>query len=100
MRAMTLIKMYFVASLRASTADVSRRISEKVGNLCRSWANPAMFRHTFIKDLSQTAQIHLLYTRLQAFPPHFLLCWAGSNVAQMHTSKNYQPYWWSAILRI
>jgi hypothetical protein len=31
-RAMTLIKMYFVGSLRALTADVSRRISEKVDN--------------------------------------------------------------------
>jgi hypothetical protein len=56
----------FVVSLRASTADVSSRISEKVGNLCRSWANPVMLRHTFIQDLSQTAQIHLLYTRLRS----------------------------------
>ena len=31
-RAMTLIKMYFVGSLRALTADVFRRISEKVGS--------------------------------------------------------------------
>ena len=29
-RAMTLIKMYFVGSLRALTADVSKRLSEKV----------------------------------------------------------------------
>ncbi|RPD58666.1 Sec34-domain-containing protein [Lentinus tigrinus ALCF2SS1-6] len=44
-RAMTLIKMYFVGSLRALTADVSRRLSEK--------------------DVSTTAQTHLLYTRFQ-----------------------------------
>ncbi|CAL1706078.1 unnamed protein product [Somion occarium] len=42
-RAMTLIKMYFVGSLRALTADVSKRLSEK--------------------DVSSTAQAHLLYTR-------------------------------------
>ncbi|KAH9949100.1 Sec34-like family-domain-containing protein [Amylocystis lapponica] len=42
-RAMTLIKMYFVGSLRALTVDVSRRMSEK--------------------DVSVTAQMHLLYTR-------------------------------------
>ena len=29
-RAMTLIKMFFVGSLRALTADVSKRLSEKV----------------------------------------------------------------------
>ncbi|KAI0633496.1 Sec34-domain-containing protein [Trametes polyzona] len=44
-RAMTLIKMYFVGSLRALTADVSKRLSEK--------------------DVSTTAQMHLLYTRFQ-----------------------------------
>ncbi|EKM54776.1 uncharacterized protein PHACADRAFT_197206 [Phanerochaete carnosa HHB-10118-sp] len=42
-RAMTLIKMYFVGSLRALVADVTKRISEK--------------------DVSTTAQRHLLYTR-------------------------------------
>ncbi|PCH35965.1 Sec34-domain-containing protein [Wolfiporia cocos MD-104 SS10] len=42
-RAMTLIKMYFVGSLKALTADVTKRISEK--------------------DVSATAQMHLLYTR-------------------------------------
>ena len=30
-RAMTLIKMYFVGSLRSLTADVSKRLSEKAG---------------------------------------------------------------------
>ncbi|KAI0694271.1 Sec34-domain-containing protein [Cytidiella melzeri] len=45
-RAMTLIKMYFVGSLRALVADVSRRISEK--------------------DVSTTAQMHLLYTRFSS----------------------------------
>ncbi|CDO75690.1 hypothetical protein BN946_scf184585.g3 [Trametes cinnabarina] len=44
-RAMTLIKMYFVGSLRALTADVSKRLSEK--------------------DVSTTAQTHLLYTRFR-----------------------------------
>ncbi|KAI9437455.1 Sec34-like family-domain-containing protein [Lactarius indigo] len=42
-RAMTLIKMYFVGSLRALTQDVSRRLFEQ--------------------DVSDTAQMHLLYTR-------------------------------------
>ncbi|KAF8267658.1 Sec34-like family-domain-containing protein [Lactarius quietus] len=42
-RAMTLIKMFFVGSLRALTQDVSRRLFEQ--------------------DVSDTAQIHLLYTR-------------------------------------
>ncbi|KAN0130284.1 Sec34 domain containing protein [Lactarius tabidus] len=42
-RAMTLIKMYFVGSLRALTQDVSRRLFEQ--------------------EVSDTAQMHLLYTR-------------------------------------
>ncbi|KAF9011857.1 Sec34-domain-containing protein [Cyathus striatus] len=42
-RAMTLIKMNFVGSLRALTADISRRLSEK--------------------DLSEHIQTHLLYPR-------------------------------------
>ncbi|EIW83115.1 Sec34-domain-containing protein [Coniophora puteana RWD-64-598 SS2] len=45
-RAMTLIKMFFVGSLRALTVDVSRRLSEK--------------------DVSSTAQTHLLYTRFRS----------------------------------
>ncbi|KAL7281373.1 hypothetical protein ACG7TL_004683 [Trametes sanguinea] len=44
-RAMTLIKMYFVGSLRALTTDVSKRLFEK--------------------DVSTTAQMHLLYTRFR-----------------------------------
>ncbi|OSD04130.1 Sec34-domain-containing protein [Trametes coccinea BRFM310] len=44
-RAMTLIKMYFVGSLRALTTDVSKRLFEK--------------------DVSTTAQTHLLYTRFR-----------------------------------
>ncbi|KAJ7145893.1 Sec34-like family-domain-containing protein [Mycena epipterygia] len=44
-RAMTLIRMYFVGSLKALSADVSKRISEK--------------------DVSPTAQMHLLYTRFK-----------------------------------
>ncbi|KZT63738.1 Sec34-domain-containing protein [Daedalea quercina L-15889] len=42
-RAMTLIKMFFVGSLKALTVDVAKRMSEK--------------------DVSATAQMHLLYTR-------------------------------------
>ncbi|KAH9839058.1 Sec34-like family-domain-containing protein [Rhodofomes roseus] len=42
-RAMTLIKMFFVGSLKALTVDVTKRMSEK--------------------DVSATAQMHLLYTR-------------------------------------
>jgi len=45
-RAMTLIKMYFVGSVRALTTDISRRLSEK--------------------DVSATAQHHLLYTRFMS----------------------------------
>ncbi|KAG1715625.1 hypothetical protein ID866_1549 [Astraeus odoratus] len=48
-RAMTLIKMFFVGSLRALTADVSKRLSEK--------------------DVSATAQMHLLYTRFRSITP-------------------------------
>ncbi|VDC05907.1 unnamed protein product [Peniophora sp. CBMAI 1063] len=45
-RAMTLIRMYFVGSLRALNADVSKRLSEK--------------------DVSATATHHLLYTRFRS----------------------------------
>lgn len=48
-RAMTLIKMFFVASLRALATDVSKRLSEK--------------------DVSATAQMHLLYTRFRSVTP-------------------------------
>src|SRR5882762_2464347 len=63
-RAMTLIKMYFVGCLRALTAGVSRRILEKVSSLCRSWATVSC-SPAFIQDASQSAQMHLLYTRFQ-----------------------------------
>jgi len=63
---MTLIKMYFVGSLRALTADVSRRISEKVGGLSRSWGPIVSYSPAFIQDVSQTAQMHLLYTRFRS----------------------------------
>ncbi len=43
---MTLIKMYFVGSLKALVADVSRRMTDK--------------------DTSHTAALHLLYTRFQS----------------------------------
>ena len=62
-RAMTLIKMYFVGSLRALTADVSRRISEKV---CYLSLNHPLMTHSPIQDVSQTAQMHLLYTRFRS----------------------------------
>ena len=53
---MTLIKMYFVGSVRALTADISRRLSEK--------------------DVSATAQNHLLYTRFMSVSSQLspLLC--------------------------
>ena len=44
-RAMTLIKMYFVGSLKALTSDVSRRMPDK--------------------QVTSTTQMHLLYTRFQ-----------------------------------
>jgi hypothetical protein len=68
-RAMTLIKMYFVGSLRALTTDVSRRISEKVGSSL-SWLHFTRSRnhatYTIPQDVSQTAQMHLLYTRFRS----------------------------------
>ncbi|KAI5119861.1 hypothetical protein M0805_000695 [Coniferiporia weirii] len=45
-RAMTLIKMYFVGSLKALSADISKRMSDR--------------------EASQTAQMHLLYTRFES----------------------------------
>ncbi|KAG6856297.1 hypothetical protein H0H87_005710 [Tephrocybe sp. NHM501043] len=51
-RAMTLIKMYFVGSLRALSVDVSKRMSEK--------------------DVSTTAQMHLLYTRFKTVSSQLL----------------------------
>ncbi|GLB40619.1 putative sec34-like family protein [Lyophyllum shimeji] len=51
-RAMTLIKMYFVGSLRALSVDVSKRLSEK--------------------DVSPTAQMHLLYTRFETVSSQLL----------------------------
>ncbi|KAG5642052.1 hypothetical protein DXG03_003723 [Asterophora parasitica] len=51
-RAMTLIKMYFVGSLRALSVDVSKRLSEK--------------------DVSPTAQMHLLYTRFNTVSTQLL----------------------------
>jgi len=64
-RAMTLIKMYFVGYLRALTAGVSRHILEKVSSLCWSWETMSCSL-AFIQDASQSAQMHLLYTRLQS----------------------------------
>ncbi|KAG5337160.1 hypothetical protein C0989_010459 [Termitomyces sp. Mn162] len=51
-RAMTLIKMYFVGSLRALSVDVSKRLYEK--------------------DVSPTAQMHLLYTRFKTVSSQLL----------------------------
>ncbi|KAG6878890.1 hypothetical protein C0992_006827 [Termitomyces sp. T32_za158] len=51
-RAMTLIKMYFVGSLRALSVDVSKRLHEK--------------------DVSPTAQMHLLYTRFKTVSSQLL----------------------------
>ena len=47
-RAMTLIKMYFVGSLRALTADIQKRISASTSSTT---------------EVSHTALTHLLYTR-------------------------------------
>ncbi|KAH0584972.1 Conserved oligomeric Golgi complex subunit 3 [Termitomyces sp. J132] len=51
-RVMTLIKMYFVGSLRALSVDVSKRLYEK--------------------DVSPTAQMHLLYTRFKTVSSQLL----------------------------
>ncbi|KAH8806892.1 Sec34-like family-domain-containing protein [Flagelloscypha sp. PMI_526] len=48
-RAMTLVKMYFVNSLRVLSTDVLKRMGDK--------------------DVSSTAQTHLLYTRFKSFAP-------------------------------
>jgi conserved oligomeric Golgi complex subunit 3 len=62
---MTLIKMYFAGSLRTLTADVSRRISEKVGWSLSILGPIVSCSHMYIQDVSQTAQIHVLYTRFR-----------------------------------
>ncbi|KAF7289949.1 RRM domain-containing protein [Mycena indigotica] len=49
-RAMTLVRMYFVASLKTLSADISKRMGEK--------------------DVSHTAQTHLLYTRFRSVSTH------------------------------
>ncbi|KAI0029372.1 Sec34-like family-domain-containing protein [Vararia minispora EC-137] len=51
-RAMTLIKMFFVGSLRALSQDISKRLAEK--------------------DVSDTAQTHLLYTRFRSVAPQLV----------------------------
>ncbi|RDB16287.1 Conserved oligomeric Golgi complex subunit 3 [Hypsizygus marmoreus] len=53
-RAMTLIKMYFVGSLRALSVDVSKRIPIRP------------------QDVSPTAQMHLLYTRFKTVSQQLL----------------------------
>ncbi|KAF5381998.1 hypothetical protein D9615_004200 [Tricholomella constricta] len=58
-RAMTLIKMYFVGSLRALSVDVSKRLSEKA-------------RTDRSIDVSPTAQMHLLYTRFKTVSSQLL----------------------------
>ena len=63
-RAMTLVKMYFVGSLRALTQDVWRRLSEKVAMLhLLIQSSIADYGRRFAQDVSSTAQMHLLYTR-------------------------------------
>jgi conserved oligomeric Golgi complex subunit 3 len=62
-RAMTLIKMYFVGSLRALTQDVSRRLFEQVFFPLRTHLKLSPFLHLTLQDVSDTAQMHLLYTR-------------------------------------
>jgi hypothetical protein len=62
-RAMTLIKMYFVGSLRALTQDVSRRLFEQVSFSFRTGPCLPLFPHLALQDVSDTAQMHLLYTR-------------------------------------
>jgi hypothetical protein len=62
-RAMTLIKMYFVGSLRSLTADIGKRLSEKV---CLVFQSVQRIHSDWdIQDVSSTAQSHLLYTRFK-----------------------------------
>lgn len=60
MRAMTLVKMFFVASLRALTADIQRRTSDKVSSFL---AKPFVRNNRYFKDMSDTAHLHLLYSK-------------------------------------
>ena len=66
-RAMTLIKMYFVGSLRALTADVSKRLSEK--------ANIFLF-------CSNYGQPELLPNRMFPPPPKHICCTQGFKLYQ------------------
>lgn len=60
---MTLIKMYFVGSLRALTSDVSRRMSENVLTFFLfHYLHPLTL---LSQDVSHTALTHLLYTRFR-----------------------------------
>lgn len=62
MRAMTLVRMFFVASLRALTADIQRRTFDKVSSFL---ANPlvSVSNNGYFKDMSDTAHLHLLYSK-------------------------------------
>ena len=63
---MTLIKMYFVGSLRALTQDVSRRLFEQVKPFSVGASELFLLYLIFYlahQDVSDTAQMHLLYTR-------------------------------------
>lgn len=72
-RGMTLIKMYFVGSLRALSADVSKRLSEK--------------------DVSPTAQMHLLYTRFKSVSSQLLPL-----LAELERRADAHPQELSALL--
>lgn len=91
-RAMTLIKMYFVGSLRALSADVSRRLSEKV-RMCTSHRRGIGFIR-----LNHHRKFHKQHNTTFFIPgstplhPKSNLYSMSLNVGREHTLKNFPPY--------
>ena len=87
---MTLIKMYFVGSLRALSADVLKRLSEKV------FLSPLSHRNwltIMLQDVSSTAQMHLLYTRFRSVSSQLLPL-----LAELERRADAHPQELSALL--
>src|SRR4051794_32074995 len=86
-RAITLIKMYFMASLRALTADIARRMSEKV---------PSSHSHSSIliqeKPDRMSLQLHKCISYIHdsgAYHPNWLPCSESSSVRLEPIQKNW-----------
>lgn len=61
---MTLIKMYVVGAVKALTADIQRRMAEKVR--VAKLSSRLVARLTPLQDLSETAETHLLYSKFRS----------------------------------